>query len=207
MKRISRLATIVLGGPLLLSTFTAAEADTRVKKTITYFDIGGRTAAEIDAELSKKGPLTQSTGGRHPGATQIQFGGDVTYSSTGGRCAIEDATVTLKTKLILPRWKNRSKAPSGLGLIWDSLSADIKRHEERHAEIARQHARELEARLKRLRPERNCDQLQDKVAAITDKVTANHDRAQMQFDRVESKNFEERMIRILRYRAQQRDRR
>lgn len=207
MMRISRLATVLLGAFWLLCTGTAAQAETRFKKTITYFDIGGRTAAEIDAELSKKGPLTQSTGGRHPGATQIRFGGDVTYSTSSGRCRIEDATVTLKTKLILPRWKNRNKAPSGLALIWDSLSADIKRHEERHAEIARQHARDLERRLKRLRPESDCNSLQDKVSATTDRITADHDRAQIEFDRIEARNFEDRMARILRYRATQQTRR
>lgn len=202
MKRIPRLRTVVLATCLAFAVSPAGHAETVVRKTITYFDIGGRTAAELDAELSRKGPLTQSTGGRHPGATQIRFGGDVTYAHRSGHCGIDDATVTLKTKLILPRWKNRRKADAELGMIWDALSADIKRHEERHAEIARQHARDLEHRLKRLRPEANCDRLQDRVSRVTDELTQAHDRAQMTFDRIESKNFEERMIRILRYRTE-----
>ncbi|KPF43840.1 DUF922 domain-containing Zn-dependent protease [Rhizobium sp. AAP43] len=204
MKRIPRLRTVLMIACLVLAVSPAARAETVVRKTITYFDIGGRSAADLDAELSRKGPLTQSTGGRHPGATQIRFGGDVTYAHSAGRCAIDDATVTLKTKLILPRWKNRRRANADLGLIWDALSADIKRHEERHAEIAKQHAYELERRLKRLRPEVDCDRLQDRVSLVTEEVTQAHDRAQMTFDRIESKNFEDRMIRILRYRAQTR---
>ena len=110
--------------------------------------------------------------------------------------------VTVETKLILPRWKNRKRASTEMALLWDALSADIKRHEERHAEIARQHAKLLEQRLMKLRPERNCEILQDRVAVVTDEVTAAHDTAQMRFDRVEAKNFQDRMQRILRYRRE-----
>ena len=141
------------------------------------------------------------TGNRHPGATQIRFGGDLTYVRKGERCAIEDARVTLDTKIILPRWKNRKRATKELGFIWDALSADIKRHEERHAEIARQYARDLERALKRLPAQDNCDKMQDKVADVTDRITLAHDEAQMKFDRIEAKNFQNRMARILRYKS------
>jgi predicted secreted Zn-dependent protease len=89
-----------------------------------------------------------------------------------------------------------------MALLWDALAADIKRHEERHAEIARQHARMLEQQLMKLRPERDCEVLQDRVSVVTDEVTLAHDEAQMRFDLIESKNFEDRMLRILRYRRE-----
>jgi predicted secreted Zn-dependent protease len=191
---------------LLLGALTglfpnAAQSETTVRKSISYFQIGGTTAADLDDELSRKGPFTQATGNRHPGATQIRFGGDLTYTKRGARCAVEDVTVTLETKIILPRWKNRKRASAEMAMIWDALSADIKRHEERHAEIARQHAKLLESRLMKLRPERDCDRLQEKVSAVTDEVTQAHDAAQVRFDRIESRNFQDRMLRILRYRT------
>ena len=120
---------------------------------------------------------------------------------SAGQCRIGETNVTLNTRIILPRWKNRKKAHGDLALIWDALSSDIKRHEERHAEIARQYARQLERSLKRLRPQRNCEIMQAKVAEATDKLISAHDAAQMNFDRVEAVNFEKRMIRILEYRA------
>ena len=178
----------------------SASAEVVVQKSTTYFQIGGRTAAELDAELARKGPFTQASGSRHPGATQIRFGGDLTYTRRGTRCAIDDVRVTVETRLILPRWKNRKSASKEMALLWDALSADIKRHEERHAEIARQHARLLEQKLKTLRPERDCETLQDRVAVVTDEITVAHDQAQMRFDMIEARNFQDRMTRILRYR-------
>jgi predicted secreted Zn-dependent protease len=190
---------------LLLGALTglfpnAAQSETTVRKSISYFQIGGTTAADLDDELARKGPFTQATGNRHPGATQIRFGGNLTYTKRGTRCAVEDVTVTLETKIILPRWKNRKRASPEMAMIWDALSADIKRHEERHAEIARQHAKLLETRLMKLRPARDCDRLQEKVSAVTDEVTRAHDAAQIKFDQIESRNFQDRILRILRHR-------
>ena len=122
---------------------------------------------------------------------------------SAGRCRVGSVDVTLDTRLVLPRWKNRKRAKGDIALIWDALSSDIKRHEERHAEIARDYARRLEKTLKSLRPQRDCEAMQAKVTEATDKVVAAHDAAQMRFDRVEAVNFEKRMIRILDYRAKQ----
>ena len=82
------------------------------------------------------------------------------------------------------------------------MSADIKRHEERHVEIARNHGRELEDALKATYPQRNCDAAKAKAAQITAAVLARHDQDQLRFDRVESVNFESRILRLLRYRTE-----
>ena len=186
-----------------LAVFTGfalpAAAETLTTKTFSYFTVGGKSAAELDDELNRRGPLMKS-GTRHPGATKIKFGGSVTYVMRGGKCAVGDADVTLSTNIILPRWKHRRRASASLGLIWDTLSSDIKRHEERHAEIARIHARKLERTLRTLRPEANCERTQARVdRETTDAVTA-HDKDQARFDRVESRNFNARMMRLLAHR-------
>ncbi len=111
----------------------------------------------------KHGPLTRSSGFRHPGATQIKFGGEVTYLETDRNCSIGDVSVTLKTNITLPRWVNRRQASDTLGLIWDTLAADIKRHEERHAEIARGYARKLETNLNSLGSRKTCKELEAEV--------------------------------------------
>ncbi|NKN36574.1 DUF922 domain-containing protein [Agrobacterium sp. a22-2] len=206
MTRVSGLAASITAAALLAVMSSVASAEMISQKTIRYFQIGGRTAEDLDRELERNGPYTKSTGSRHPGATEIKFGGELTYVERNGRCSIGSIKVTLSTRIILPSWKNRRKADRELGLIWDTLSRDIKRHEERHAEIARQHAKKLESVLKRLRPQRNCDILQDKVAEATAKSIEAHDSDQIRFDRVESANFENRMLRLLQYRLSRQSR-
>lgn len=181
-----------------------AAAETITSKTFAYFSVGGRTAAELDEELSKRGPLMRHNGSRHPGATKIKWGGSVTYVRRGSRCAVGEAKVTLSTQIILPRWKNRKHATPSLALIWDTLASDIKRHEERHAEIARHHARALERTLKTLRPEADCERMQARVDRATADAVTKHDADQARFDRVESKNFNDRMTRLLVHRLKSR---
>ncbi len=194
MKTIARLMALAALATLALPP---AHAETITSKSFAYFSVGGRTAAELDEELSKRGPMMKHSGSRHPGATKIKWGGSVTYVRHGKRCAVGEAKVTLSTQIILPRWKNRKRATPSLALIWDTLASDIKRHEERHAEIARNHARALERTLKRLRPEADCERMQARVDRVTADAVTKHDADQARFDRIESKNFNDRMTRLL----------
>lgn len=201
MRRVRRLS----GAILFLCVIPAvASAQPAITKTYSYFRIGGRTAEDLDKELEKRGPVTRTTGHRHPGATEIKIGGDVTYMEKGGRCEISGARVTLRTRIVLPRWSNRRRATADLGFIWDTLSTDIKRHEERHAEIARNHAYQLERELLALRPNRSCEVLEKQVAEITSRLLESHDREQLRFDQVEAANFDARLMRLLQYNLKRR---
>ncbi len=190
---------------VLLGLAAPVAAQPVVSKTYSYFSIGGKTAEELDSELERRGPLTRHTGARHPGATEIKFGGEVSYVERGGRCSIGAVKVTVRTHIILPRWRNRGSATGNLARIWDALSADIKRHEERHAEIARTYARNLESKLRSIRPANSCDILEGKVGDISRDAIEAHDREQIRFDAVESTNFDRRIMRVLKNRSGARD--
>ncbi|WP_181176735.1 MULTISPECIES: DUF922 domain-containing protein [unclassified Mesorhizobium] len=187
---------------LLLAMTAIPAGAASLVKTYSYFSIGGSTLDDIETQLSKHGPQVKSTGSRHPGATQMAFTTRISYARQAGSCRIADAAVTVKVKVILPEWRRPRKADADVKLFWDTLSADIKRHEERHVEIAKNHARKLEEALKATYPRKDCDAAKAKAAQITAAVLAEHDRAQVQFDRVESVNFESRILRLLRYRIE-----
>ncbi|HEY6630218.1 MAG TPA: DUF922 domain-containing protein [Rhizobiaceae bacterium] len=176
---------------------SAAES---VTKAYSYYSVGGTTLDELEDELNSRGPHVKSTGRRHPGATQMQFNTRLGYSEKKGSCRVTEATVTVKAKVILPRWRQRGKAEQDVRVIWDTLSSDIKRHEEQHVEIAQRHARELERKLLRLGRQKNCAIAAEKAKATADRILARHDRAQAKFDEVESANFDKRLLKLLRQR-------
>ena len=184
-----------------ISTLCAQAAS--VAKTYSYFTIGGVTVDEIEQELKRRGPQVKSTGLRHPGATRMEFKTRVDYREHNNRCGVASATVTVKANMILPRWKARKRASHDTRLIWDTLSADIKRHEESHVVIAKNHARELEEALQTVQRQRGCDVAQEKVKQITARILARHDAEQDRFDRIEGRNFESRLLRLLHYRIEQ----
>ncbi|UVK37166.1 DUF922 domain-containing protein [Mesorhizobium sp. AR10] len=192
---------VLLCALMLALTALPAGAASLVK-TYSYFAIGGRTLEDIESQLSKHGPQVKSTGTRHPGATQMAFTTRISYAEQSDTCRIADAIVTVKVKVILPEWRRPRKADADVKLFWETLSADIKRHEERHVEIAKNHARDLEDALRATYPQKTCQAAKAKAAEITAAILARHDRAQVQFDRVESVNFESRILRLLRYRIE-----
>lgn len=179
-----------------------AKAEVIARKSVSYFDIKGNTADELDAALNQRGPLAMGSSSHHPGAARIRFGGNATYSEASGRCYISGVKVTVDTEIILPRWRDRRHASKQLSMIWDTLAADIRRHEDRHVEIARQHARRMEQLILSLPPANDCDALQDKANDVTARETERHDADQARFDRIEAINFQNRMQRLLYYRNQ-----
>ena len=189
--------------PFLCALAFAAPADAAsIAKTYSYFSIGGSTLEEIESELSSRGPQVKSTGRRHPGATQMEFTTRLGFKEAKGGCSVVPADVTVAAKVILPRWKKRSGADEDVKFVWDTLSADIKRHEESHVLIAKNHARELEHSLKALTGQKDCKTAQAKAKAITNELLARHDAAQDRFDRIEGINFESRLLRLLQYRLE-----
>lgn len=181
----------------LVVTLAAPAHAASLSKTYTYFSIGGTTLEEIEKELGRRGPKVNSTGARHPGATRMEFATRVTYRERNGWCSVSQASVTVKANMILPRWNRRKGADEDTRFVWDALSSDIRRHEESHVTIAKNHARELEDALKQVRNHRGCDAARKRVEATSARVLEAHDRAQVEFDRIESANFERRLLRLM----------
>jgi predicted secreted Zn-dependent protease len=193
MPSASRIACHLLAVFLSCGTWHNAAAEVIAQKSFSYFDISGNTADELDQALNARGPTAMGASSRHPGATRIRFGGQATYVESGGRCHIGGAKVTVDTQIILPRWRERRHAQAQLSAVWDRLSADIRRHEERHAAIAKLHAAMMEKAILALRPEATCDLLQEKVSVESERAIALHDQDQERFDRMEAASFQNRM--------------
>jgi predicted secreted Zn-dependent protease len=186
---------------LVVATENAAAVD--LVKTYSYYMVRGRSLDVLERQLNEYGPEVKSTGSRHPGATQMKFITRLTYESDTGYCRVASAKVIVKVKVILPRWRDRARSQPDLRFFWDTLAADIKRHEEQHVDIAKNHGRALEDALKAMGRQPDCETAAAKVKQISAKVYAEHDRAQQQFDRVELVNFESRILRLLQYHLEQ----
>ena len=187
---------------LMSASIALPAAAANLQKTYSYFTVGGTTLDQLEQELTTRGPQVKSTGRRHPGATQMQFNTKLGYAESNGYCRVASATVTVKAKVILPRWGQRGRADQDVRTVWDTLSSDIKRHEEGHVVIAKNHARDLETALLKLSRQKTCDRVAEKARATASKILNDHDKAQDRFDRIEGINFERRMLSLLRYRAE-----
>jgi predicted secreted Zn-dependent protease len=186
---------------LILPAAQASAAS--VVKSYAYYTIDAPTLDELDKQLESRGPRVESSGRKHPGATRMRFTTRTTYSQDGGRCRVAAAHTVLKVEIILPRWRPRHKPETDMRIIWDTLASDITRHEGLHVDIAKNYAAKLEQSIRTLGSAATCAGMAAAVKKATARILEEHDRAQLQFDRVENINFEDRFQRLLDYRLQQ----
>lgn len=169
-----------------------------ITERTNYFTVRGSTLEQLDRELNRKGPAAGTAGDRHPGATQVSFGGRVTYAPSGSVCRVGRTDFTLRLVKVLPRWTPSRSASAATLIIWRTLSQDIYRHEEDHAKIARGYVRKMESAVRNLGPRSDCRSMEEAVNATTSRYLKEHERAQLTFDKVEGREVNRRLKRLLR---------
>lgn len=199
-KTFAILVAIFISSLLLSKGVEAA----KIYKTINYYTISGTTPEQIDKSLTHKGPYLKNTGSHHPGATTISFIPRLKLEKQDRYCKVAAVSVDVSAKMSLPRWKQRRSTKSiEMAIVWDTLSQDIKRHEESHIVIARAHASKIEQIVSNLPSKTDCDKLRKEIEKISYNVMQQHDEAQKNFDRVEAINFEKRFGNLLMSRVEQ----
>ncbi len=195
----------IRGSCLLLSLLLiggSAAAAPSLSKRYTHYTLTSSSLAGLEAEMARRGPRISGSGERHPGATRVEIKASVDYTAGSGRCSVSKVRVSVDARITLPRWKPRRMPSSEEQLLWTTLAADIKRHEERHVGIAMNHARELEQAIGQAEGSRDCTRLEARVERLTGQILEKHRLAQDRFDRIERINFEDRFDRLLNYRLQ-----
>ena len=200
---MNRVPFVVLAAVGFSTFLVFAASAAVVSRSYCYFSLRGSTIQDLQAEMERRGPEVEGTGKRHPGATRLQFKDRVRYRSENGKCSVLSVVVTVKARIILPRWVRRSSGSAETREIWDALASDIKRHEESHVSIAKNHARDIEQAISGISPQNNCDLVAARARKALVTGLARHDAEQARFDLIEGKNFSARIERLIRYRAGQ----
>ncbi len=168
-----------------------------ISEKTSYFAVRGGTLAELDNDLNRRGPFLAETGIRHPGATQVKFDGKVTYKRTPEGCAVDATNLSLDLEMTLPKWIQPKRVSERTKLIWNTLEKDIRRHENRHAAIAKNWLKRMESAIRNLRAEPNCGAMEEMVNVVTQRYLAGHEQAQVEFDTIEGREVNFRLRRAL----------
>jgi predicted secreted Zn-dependent protease len=191
MKRTIGIAFLVAA-----ATCVNAGAATISERT-TYFAVRGSTLEQLDRELNRKGPTAGTSGDRHPGATQVSFGGRIAYAPDKRGCKVGRTSFTLKLNKILPRWNPPRSASGATVIVWRTLAQDIARHEADHAKIARSYVNRMESAVRNLGPRPTCKAMEAAVDATTARYLKEHEQAQRNFDLIEGREVNWRLKRLL----------
>ena len=165
-----------------------AEARVIVRERVQYYNITGKTGAQIMRSISRRGP--RGTGARHAIATtQISMRLDLKPVVRGRRCVYASTTVYLDLTYRYPRWRNQRGASSRVRSAWKRFYGRVVAHEKQHGAIARKYAARIDREFKRTRRSvRNgCRDSGNRQARRFQALVRQHDREHARFDRRESR--------------------
>ena len=183
---MSGFATIGLG----TSKSEAATKGVKFKQSFKYFKVRGKTSLEIFRDFQKRSPIKGV--GDHKatlGVASITLTPKVEFAEKNGRCRVQKSHVAVDVVIHLPRWVNYRRANKFAKLSWDTLFADIKKHELTHAEIAKDYGGRIQKKIASYGSRSKCSRLQAAISRSSKRLLSKHDRAQRKFDRVEQKKM------------------
>lgn len=119
------------------------------RTSVSYYDVHGRTLAELRADMRRLGPKID--GGSFVGETRSPMTWSWrTESVASGACSMRDVRVTVNAQILLPRWTPPSDADSTLVAEWKRFIGALETHESGHKDISTRAGRDLKDQLRAL---------------------------------------------------------
>lgn len=119
------------------------------RTSVFYYDVSGRTIAELRADVRRLGP--KINGRSFVGETRSPMRWSWRTESTGGGgCMIRDVTVSLNAQITLPRWAPPPDVDSGVVAEWNRFLTALEVHEAGHKDISAKAGKAIIDRLRGL---------------------------------------------------------
>ena len=120
------------------------------RTTVDYYDVVGRTYAELHAEMRRLGP--KNNGNSYVGETRSPMSWSWrAESSTGGSsCTLRDVRVRVNAQILLPRWTPPADVDTSIVTEWKRFITALETHEAGHKDISARAGRELKDQLRAL---------------------------------------------------------
>jgi predicted secreted Zn-dependent protease len=145
---------------------------------VTYYDIHGRTAAELVAEMRKLGPKT--TGTTYFGETQSPMHWTWKTRNSGVNCQLSNIQVIVRSEITLPRWTPPPDTVPGLVAQWKEFLAALEAHEIGHKNISGRAAREILSKLQAMSSP--CSLVDAETRRLTDGIVSASRSEQAKYD-------------------------
>jgi predicted secreted Zn-dependent protease len=186
-----RLLLLSLAFSLLLSSPASALAQSSVARPQpgfsvstreVYYRIEGITAADLRAQMDRRGPMDSSTGKRYDAFANWTFSWRYYTLDTAGKCRFANVKLVVDLKYTYPRWAQPPGVSAQLVNSWNRYLKLLRKHENGHGAIAVQAGRKILADIRALGPRGSCRKLQAAADLIGSKGIERVNRAEASYD-------------------------
>lgn len=148
------------------------------RTTVNYYDVHGRTYAELHADMRRLGP--KILGGSFVGETRSPMSWTWRTESTGSTCSLRDVRVRVDAEIMLPRWTPPADADSSVVAEWKRFITALETHEAGHKDISARAGRDIKDQLRGLMG--SCSQVSARANDIARRIIDDANRAQKRYD-------------------------
>lgn len=146
--------------------------------SVAYYDIHGRTRAELSAEMRRLGPKVDGTS--YVGETRSPMRWSWRTESHGGTCTIRNLVVSMNAQVLLPRWTPPADTEPGLAAEWSRFMAALETHESGHKDITARAASAIADQLRGLSAP--CTMINDRANDIARVIADRAEEEQKRYD-------------------------
>lgn len=182
VKRLAGSFVLCMSLALLVSAPAAAKPKIEVKTT--YYTVHGTSGRRLLEQLNRHGPR-QGWWARSIAQTRYATSWGAEWYYSKGYCRVKNAPVTLSLTFEFP--KLASGAPRDLQRRWADFIVEVKKHENHHAELAKQMAAAMEkaALATSVRGDKHCAHMEAVLKRNVGAVMDAYEARQYAFDEQE----------------------
>jgi predicted secreted Zn-dependent protease len=182
--RSARIATLVaaaIGAINAIQAQAAARvpAEIDVVEKVRYYELHGRTVAELAADLRRLGPK-DADGRLNSAFTDSRLQWRYGSRAVGNQCGATDVRVTAYTDVVMPQWTPPADTEPGLAASWAASMAGLAVHEGGHKEITVEYAKRIRDGIAALRAP--CARFSEEANAASNRLIGQMREAQARYD-------------------------
>jgi predicted secreted Zn-dependent protease len=149
------------------------------RTSVIYYDVHGRTFAELRADMRRLGPKIADSS--FVGETRSPMRWSWRTEAIGpSSCAIRDVTLSVNAQVTLPRWTPPADTEPGLAAEWTRFITALETHEAGHKDISAKAGRDIVDRLRGLSG--LCSQISTRASDLARDIVARAVAEQKAYD-------------------------
>ena len=145
----------------------------------TYYEVHGRTAAQLAADMRREGPKGDD-GQRRTAYTDSKLRWQFTTRPDSAACRAAGVRVTIAAEVLMPRWVPPADTEPGVLAMWNESMAALAVHETGHSDIRVRFATAIRDRITALRT--RCDRFTVEADSASNAIVAEMRAAQERYD-------------------------
>ena len=164
------LPVVLCIGILVLSGYAVSQ---ETKK----YNVSGANADELIASMEANGP-----GGGAWGSYENKWGASGPIEVTNGKYRFTSVNVTYSYSITMPNWPGYRNASTCRKKNWDAMYLNLKKHEDKHIEMAKNVSSEIKSAAMNIIPQDTKAELEAKLSSVVKKRVAENQALQDKFD-------------------------